>query len=205
MAHLPCFLVLTSLCSKSFKVDKFFFLFYVDAYVRGRFASLMKMYRAMSGPKHSGHNLHKIVKEKLGKRRLRETLTNVVSLLLISDCYSPLCSPLMRQRTMSQSLLPSMIHASAPLLHKLTCLLITSKQRTTPKAQQGIKTYQMVVWQQTILYWHITKEIFNGNLDFFPIKRMDIKSYVHHLSHTKLNDVRFPFFQYLYKIFWMDF
>lgn len=38
----------------------------------------MKIIRAVIGPKYDGKYLHRILEEKLGEKRLHETLTNVV-------------------------------------------------------------------------------------------------------------------------------
>ncbi|OMO74897.1 Patatin/Phospholipase A2-related protein [Corchorus olitorius] len=42
------------------------------------FAQTRKVIKALSGPKYDGKFLHSLVKEKLGEKRLRQTLTNVV-------------------------------------------------------------------------------------------------------------------------------
>ncbi|KAL5054088.1 hypothetical protein RYX36_034770 [Vicia faba] len=44
----------------------------------GLLGSVWKMFRSESGPKYDGKYLHSIVREKLGKIRLHETLTNII-------------------------------------------------------------------------------------------------------------------------------
>ena len=45
---------------------------------RWPFGFLTKIFKAIAGPRYSGNYLHELLREKLGKTRLHQTLTNVV-------------------------------------------------------------------------------------------------------------------------------
>lgn len=39
---------------------------------------MVNLWKALTGPQYDGQYLHKLIKEKLGERRLHQTLTSVV-------------------------------------------------------------------------------------------------------------------------------
>ncbi|CAN6466724.1 unnamed protein product [Victoria cruziana] len=142
----------------------------------GRFASLMKMYRAMRGPKYSGHSLHKIVKEKLGKRRLLETLTNIVIPTFDIRLLQPtVFSTYEAKNNVSKDafLYDICISTSAAPTY-LPAHYFETKDPVGGKRHFNLSDGGVAANNPTLLaVGDITKEIFSGNPDFFPIKPMD--------------------------------
>ncbi|XP_031498062.1 patatin-like protein 2 [Nymphaea colorata] len=142
----------------------------------GKFASLMKMYRAMRGPKYSGHNLHKIVKEKLGKRKLLETLTNVVIPTFDIRLLQPVVFSTYEAKTnvsKDASLSDICISTSAAPTYLPAHYFETKDSQGTTRhynlSDGGVAANNPCL----LAIGDITKEIFSGNPDFFPIKPMD--------------------------------
>ncbi|XP_052202513.1 patatin-like protein 2 [Diospyros lotus] len=142
----------------------------------GRFASIRNTFKSLNGPKYDGAYLHEIIKEKLGETRLHKTLTNIVIPTFdikhmqptIFSTYEVNNSPLLDAR-----LADICIGTSAAPTY------LPAYQFKNQDNQGNAREFNLIdggvaANNPTLLAINqVTKQIFNKNPDFFPIKAMD--------------------------------
>ncbi|KAF3776039.1 Patatin-like protein 2 [Nymphaea thermarum] len=143
---------------------------------RGPFPSLAKICRALVGPKYSGKNLHHIVRQNLGNKKLKETLTNVVIPTFDIKLLEPVVfSTYEVKNDVSKDVLLSDIcigTSAAPTY-------LPAHFFETKDSNGNIKSYNLADGgvaannPALLAIGDITTEIFSGNPDFFPIKPTD--------------------------------
>lgn len=133
------------------------------------------MYRAMTGPKYDGKYLHNIIKEKLGNTRLHQTLTNIVI---------PTFDIKRLQPTIFSSYEVNSYQNLDALLSDI-CIATSAAPTYLPahhfetKGPTGIvKEFNLIDGgvaannPSLVAIGEVTKQIFQGSPDFFPIKPM---------------------------------
>ncbi|KAB2629727.1 patatin-like protein 2 [Pyrus ussuriensis x Pyrus communis] len=120
------------------------------------FPKMTKIIKALSGPKYDGMYLHDLVGQKLGSKKLHQTLTNVVI-------------PTFDIKQLQPTIFSSYEVKSKPCfdaLHSDICIATSATylpahyfETTDPEGEFAIG--------------EVTKTIINGSEDFFPIKPMD--------------------------------
>ncbi|KAL3732813.1 hypothetical protein ACJRO7_022352 [Eucalyptus globulus] len=145
------------------------------------FAPATKMIKAVTGPKYDGKYLHKLVKEKLGNRRLHQTLTNVVIPTFdikslqptIFSSYEvkrkPSINALLSDICISTSAAPTYLPA-----HYFETQDSTGKIREFNLIDGGVAANNPTF----VAMGEVTKEIMGGSSDFFPIKPMDYRRFL---------------------------
>lgn len=143
---------------------------------KGPFASAVKMLKAISGPKYNGEYLHALVQEKLGEKLLQQTLTNVVIPAFdIKQLQPTIFSTYEVKKTPSLNahLSDICISTSAAPTYLPAYLFETKdpqgKVREFNLIDGGVAANNPAL----VAMGEVTKEIFRGNPDFFPIKPMD--------------------------------
>ncbi|XXG61025.1 hypothetical protein AAC387_Pa04g2785 [Persea americana] len=143
---------------------------------RGPFAPTVKFFKAISGPKYNGKYLHELVEDKLGKKKLHETLTNVVIPTFdikrlqptIFSSYEvkskPYLDALLSDICIGTSAAPTYLPA-----HHFKTIYSEGKEREFDLIDGGVAANNPAL----VAMGEVTKEVFRGNPDFFPIKPMD--------------------------------
>ncbi|CAA7401624.1 unnamed protein product [Spirodela intermedia] len=142
----------------------------------GIWGRIMKILRAIMGPKYNGKYLHQVVKEKLGSTRLHQAITNVVI-------------PTFDIKHLQPTIFSTYEVKSNPSLDALfsDICIATSAAPTylpahyfqTEAKQGGVREFNLVDGgvaannPALVAMGEVTKEIFRGNPDFFPIRPMD--------------------------------
>ncbi|CAA6664986.1 unnamed protein product [Spirodela intermedia] len=142
----------------------------------GIWGRIMKILRAIMGPKYNGKYLHQVVKEKLGSTRLHQAITNVVI-------------PTFDIKHLQPTIFSTYEVKSNPSLDALLSdiCIATSAAPTylpahyfqTEAKQGGVREFNLVDGgvaannPALVAMGEVTKEIFRGNPDFFPIRPMD--------------------------------
>ncbi|XP_058089057.1 patatin-like protein 2 [Magnolia sinica] len=142
----------------------------------GPFALIIKILKAVSGPKYNGKYLHGLLREKLGKTRLNQTLTNVVIPTFdikklqptIFSTYeiksSPGLNALLSDICIGSSAAPTYFPA-----HYFQTKDSLGKVRDFHLIDGGVAANNPAL----VAMGEVTKEVFRGNPNFFPIKPMD--------------------------------
>ncbi|CAK9151528.1 unnamed protein product [Ilex paraguariensis] len=143
---------------------------------RGMFASHRNRLNLLAGPKYDGKYLHQVVREKLGETRLHQTLTNVVI-------------PTFDIKTLQPTVFSTYEAKQYPFLNaRLSDICISTSAAPTylPAYHFNNNDNEGNVWEFNLIdggvaannpalvaISQITKEVFSGNSDFFPIKPID--------------------------------
>ncbi|XP_040997731.1 patatin-like protein 2 [Juglans microcarpa x Juglans regia] len=138
--------------------------------------AIMKIIRALAGPKYDGKYLHSLVREKLGNTRIQQTLTNVVI-------------PTFDLKRLQPTIFSSYEVNKNPSLNALlsdVCISTSAAPTYLPayyfetKDQEGkVREFHLTDGgvaannPALLAIGEVTKEIQRGNPDFFPIKPMD--------------------------------
>ncbi|KAI8554511.1 hypothetical protein RHMOL_Rhmol05G0104600 [Rhododendron molle] len=143
---------------------------------RSLFAYVTKVLRALSGPKYNGKYLHQIVKEKLGNVRLHQTLTNIVVPTFdikrlqptIFSSYevekNPSLDALLSDICIATSAAPTYLPA-----HYFETKDYSGRPREFNLVDGGVAANNPTL----VAIGEVTKEIYRGNSDFFPIKPVE--------------------------------
>ncbi|CAL5385182.1 unnamed protein product [Camellia sinensis] len=155
---------------KAFYLDQCPKIFPQESYP---FANATKVIRAISGPKYDGQYLHHLLKEKLGNRRLHQTLTNIVVPTFdikrlqptIFSTYevkkNPSLDALLSDICIATSAAPTYLPA-----HYFETKDFLGKARQFNLIDGGVAANNPTL----VAIAEVTKEINRGNCDFFPIK-----------------------------------
>ncbi|KAK1278474.1 hypothetical protein QJS04_geneDACA020843 [Acorus gramineus] len=143
----------------------------------GPTAAVQNLIEAITGPKYNGEYLHSLVRRLLGETRLDKTLTNVVIPTFDIKLLQPtifttynakteaLKNPLISDVCISTSAAPT--YLPAHLFEVKDTKLGTSRAYNLIDGGVSANNPTLVAISQ------VTKEIFQENSDFFPIKPMD--------------------------------
>ncbi|KAK1302500.1 hypothetical protein QJS10_CPB12g01500 [Acorus calamus] len=143
----------------------------------GLTAAAQNLIEAMKGPKYDGKYLHSLVRQLLGETRLDKTLANVVIPTFDIKLLQPtifttynakteaLKNPLISDVCISTSAAPT--YLPAHLFEVKDTKLGTSKAYNLIDGGVSANNPTLVAIS------HVTKEIFQKNSDFFPIKPME--------------------------------
>ncbi|XXG61029.1 hypothetical protein AAC387_Pa04g2788 [Persea americana] len=143
---------------------------------RGPFASSVKFLKAIIGPKYNGKYLRGLVKEKLGQTLLHQTLTNVVIPTFDIKKLQP--TIFSTYEVKSKSYLDAQLSdisigtSAAPTYlpaHHFETKNSEGKVREFDLIDGGVAANNPAL----VAIGEVTKEVFRGNPDFFPIKPMD--------------------------------
>ncbi|KAI4378157.1 hypothetical protein MLD38_015679 [Melastoma candidum] len=158
----------------------------------GLLAPIANEVRALSGPKYDGKYLHKVVKEKLGDRKLHQTITNVVIPTFdiktlrptIFSSYdaekNPSSDAFMLDICISTSAAPTYLPA-----HTFETKDLTGKIREFNLIDGGIAANNPTL----VAIGEVTRTIMGGSSDFFSIKPMDYARFWLTAGGTPLIDV----------------
>ncbi|XP_077213156.1 patatin-like protein 2 isoform X2 [Tasmannia lanceolata] len=142
----------------------------------GFLAPLIKIFKAITGPRYNGKYLHSLVKEKLGNTRLSQALTHVAiptfdikrlqpTIFSTYEAhYNPSLDALFSDITISTSAAPTYLPA-----HYFETMDSQGNVREFNLIDGGVAANNPAL----VAIGQVTKEIFRGNADFFPIKPMD--------------------------------
>ncbi|KAI4321538.1 hypothetical protein MLD38_034906 [Melastoma candidum] len=140
------------------------------------FAPIAKVMKALSGPKYDGKYLHKLVRQKLGERKLHQTITNVVIPTFdiknlqptIFSTYEvknkPSMNALMSDICISTSAAPTYLPA-----HYFNTKDSTGRSREFNLIDGGVAANNPTL----VAMGEVTKQIMRGSSDYFPIRPMD--------------------------------
>ncbi|XP_043710817.1 patatin-like protein 2 [Telopea speciosissima] len=143
---------------------------------RGMFASIGKLFKTMTGPKYDGKYLHSVIREKLGERRLNQTLTSVVIPTFdIKNLQPTIFSTyeVSHDPTMNAKLSDICIGTSAAPTYLPTYYFKNEDKdgnvREFNLTDGGVAANNPAL----CAIGEITKQVTKKNPDFFPIKPMD--------------------------------
>ncbi|KAF8377525.1 hypothetical protein HHK36_030907 [Tetracentron sinense] len=154
---------------------------------RGLLASAQKLFKAVTGPKYDGKYLHSIVKEKLGEKRLNQTLTNIViptfdikrlqptifssyEVLLLLPLY---LSPVKTTPSLDAPLSDICIGTSAAPTY-LPAYFFKNQDKEGNVREFNLTDGGVAANNPALVaISEVTKQLFRQNPDFFPIKPMD--------------------------------
>ncbi|CAA2977793.1 patatin 2 [Olea europaea subsp. europaea] len=132
-----------------------------------------KLLKSIVGPKYDGEYLHKVIREKLGDSRLHETLTNVVIPTFDIENLQPIVF----------SKYQAVRNPSLDVRLSDICIGTSAAPTYLPayyfKNQGYVREFNLVDGgvaannPTLVAINQITKQILDGNPDFFPIKPMD--------------------------------
>ncbi|CAA3031689.1 patatin 2 [Olea europaea subsp. europaea] len=132
-----------------------------------------KLLKSIVGPKYDGEYLHKVIREKLGDSRLHETLTNVVIPTFDIENLQPIVfSKYQAVRNPSLDVRLSDIcigTSAAPTYLPAYYFMNQGYVREFNLVDGGVAANNPTL----VAINQITKQILDGNPDFFPIKPMD--------------------------------
>ncbi|XP_030481946.2 patatin-like protein 2 [Cannabis sativa] len=143
---------------------------------RCSFGGIIQSIKSLMGPKYDGKYLHKLLKEKLGDLRLHQTLTNLIIPTFDIKRLQPTVFStyeVKRNSSLDAKLSDICIGTSAAP----TYLPAHSFQTQTPNGQ--LREFHLIDGgvlannPALVAINEVSKEIFQGNLDFFPIKPME--------------------------------
>lgn len=145
------------------------------------FGSAMKKFRAIAGPKYDGKYLHSIIKEKLGNIRLHQTLTNIVIPTFDIKRLQPtiFSSYEVKSKTSLDALLSDICIATsaAPTYlpaHYFETEDSMGKVREFNAIDGGVAANNPAL----VAIGAVSKQIIQGNPDFFPIKPMNYDKFL---------------------------
>ncbi|XP_056177304.1 patatin-like protein 2 [Syzygium oleosum] len=145
------------------------------------FKAVTKIIKAVAGPKYDGKYLHKLVREKLGDKRLHQTLTNVVIPTFhikslqptIFSSYQVMKDPsvdaLLSDICISTSAAPTYL-----LAYKFETKCPTGKVREFNLIDDGVAANNPTL----VAMGEVTKTIMGGSSDFFPIEQMHYRRFL---------------------------
>ncbi|XP_042495719.1 patatin-like protein 2 [Macadamia integrifolia] len=143
---------------------------------RGPFSAIANLFKTITGPKYDGKYLHKIIKEKLGTRRLSQTLTSVVIPTFDIRQLQPTIFSSYEVRndpTMNAQLSDICISTSAAPTY-LPTYYFKDEDKEGNIREFNLTDGGVAANNPTLLaISEITKQAFKKNQDFFPIKPMD--------------------------------
>ncbi|KAM6550091.1 hypothetical protein CsatB_021767 [Cannabis sativa] len=143
---------------------------------RCSFGGIIQSIKSLMGPKYDGKYLHKLLKEKLGDLRLHQTLTNLIIPTFDIKRLQPTVFStyeVKRNSSLDAKLSDICIGTSAAP----TYLPAHSFQTQTPNGQ--LREFHLIDGgvlannPALVAINEVSKEIFQGNPDFFPIKPME--------------------------------
>lgn len=148
---------------------------------RGPFASLSNTIKELSGPKYNGKYLHGIIREKLGKTRLHQTLTNVVIPTYDIKRLQPTIFSTFKIRSMPSLDAPlsdiCIGTSAAPTYLPPHCFETKDSQGTVREfnlIDGGVAANNPAL----VAMREVTKEVIKGNPDFFPIQSTDYRRFL---------------------------
>ncbi|KAH9692563.1 Patatin-like protein 2 [Citrus sinensis] len=140
------------------------------------FGSATKLIKSLTGPKYDGKYLHRLVKEKLGDKKLHETLTNVVIPTFDIKNLQPtiFSSYEMKQNPSLDASLSDICVATsaAPTYlpaHSFETKDCTGKVRSFDLIDGGVAANNPTL----VALNEVTKEINRGSSDYYAINAMD--------------------------------
>lgn len=140
------------------------------------FPHVIKIIKSLVGPKYDGKYLHRLVREKLGDKKLHQTLTNVVIPTFdIKNLQPTIFSSFeIKKKPSFDALLSdiSIATSAAPTYfpaHYFETEDAEGKVREFNLIDGGVAANNPTL----VAIGEVTKEIIKGSSDFFPIKPMD--------------------------------
>ncbi|KAK1302780.1 hypothetical protein QJS10_CPB12g01571 [Acorus calamus] len=142
----------------------------------GPFASTIKTFKALAGPKYNGSYLHEVIKAILGDLRLHQTLTNVVIPTFDIKRLQPTIFSTFETKTetsLDARLSDICISTSAAPTY------LPAHQFQTTDSEGKVREFNLIDGgvaannPALVAISEVTKQIFKGNRDFFPIKPTD--------------------------------
>ncbi|XP_077213526.1 patatin-like protein 2 [Tasmannia lanceolata] len=144
--------------------------------IRGPLSSVTMILKEICGPKYNGKYLHGLVEEKLGKTCLHQTLTNVVIPTFDIKRLQPTIFSsyeVKNNQFLDAQLSDICISTSAAPTY------LPAHYFKTKDDQGNVRDFNLIDGgvaannPALVAMGEVTKEIFRGNTDFFPIKPMD--------------------------------
>ncbi|KAG9450951.1 hypothetical protein H6P81_010916 [Aristolochia fimbriata] len=148
--------------------------------LRCPFASIANLWKAISGPKYDGKYLHGIVKKILGDKKLNQTVTRVVIPTfdikqlqpVIFSSYEP--DPSMNNALLSDICISTSAAPTYLPAHSFLSEYAPGKHREFNLIDGGVAANNPTL----VAMGEVTKQIFEENPDFFPIKPLDYKRFL---------------------------
>ncbi|XP_038974236.1 patatin-like protein 2 isoform X2 [Phoenix dactylifera] len=142
----------------------------------GPLGQAAKILRAISGPRYNGKYLHEIVRRKLGNTKLRQTLTNVVIPTFDIKRLQPtiFSSYEVKNNSSLDALLSDICIGTSAAPTYLPSYFFQTKD-----SDGSVREFNLIDGgvaannPALVAMGEVTKEVFKGNPDFFPIKPMD--------------------------------
>ncbi|KAM0952532.1 putative patatin-like phospholipase domain, Acyl transferase/acyl hydrolase/lysophospholipase [Dioscorea sansibarensis] len=143
----------------------------------GLLGEAFNIFKRLGGPKYNGTYLHKIIKEKLGNSKLHETLTNIVIPTFDIKQLQPTIFSSYEVKSNNSSMDANLSDicistSAAPTYlpaHYFQTKNSEGKTRDFNLVDGGVAANNPAL----VAMKEVTKQIFKGNQDFFPIKPMD--------------------------------
>uniref|UniRef100_A0A5B6YTJ6 Patatin n=1 Tax=Davidia involucrata TaxID=16924 RepID=A0A5B6YTJ6_DAVIN len=140
------------------------------------FPYVTNIMKSLYGPKYDGKYLHSIVKEKLGKTRLHQTLTNVaIPTFDIKRLHPTIFSTYeVKNKPSLDALLSDICIATSAAPTYLPAHYFETKDPAGKVREFNLIDGGVVANNPTLVaIGEVTKQIMKGNPDFFPIKKID--------------------------------
>ncbi|KAK6130927.1 hypothetical protein DH2020_035329 [Rehmannia glutinosa] len=143
----------------------------------GLFGLITKTLKSVGGPKYDGEYLHQVIREKLGETRLHETLTNVVIPTFDIKNLQPTIFSTYEAKEMSSSLDARLsdicIGTSAAPTYLPAYYFKNLDKKGNPREFNLIDGGVAANNPALVAISQVTKQIFDKNPEFFPIKPTD--------------------------------
>ncbi|KAJ0984740.1 hypothetical protein J5N97_003096 [Dioscorea zingiberensis] len=143
----------------------------------GYLGGVLKLFKFLGGPKYNGKYLHKIIKERLGNLKIHQTLTNIVIPAFDIKQLQPTIFSSYEVKnnnsSMDAELSDICISTSAAPTY------LPAHYFQTKDSEGNIREFNLIDGgvaannPALVAMTEVTKQIFKGNPDFFPIKPMD--------------------------------
>ncbi|KAG6672173.1 hypothetical protein I3842_16G045200 [Carya illinoinensis] len=144
---------------------------------RGLFGAIRKVFRSLRGPKYDGKYLHRILRKKLGEIRLRDTLTNVVIPTFDIKYMQPTIFTsyeAKKDSRLNARLSDICIGTSAAPTYLPAHYFKNQDCEGSNICEFNLIDGGVAANNPALLAINeVTKQIFDANPDFFPIKPMD--------------------------------
>ncbi|XP_022876078.1 patatin-like protein 2 isoform X1 [Olea europaea var. sylvestris] len=143
---------------------------------KGLLGLFEKLLKSIVGPKYDGEYLHKVIREKLGDTRLHETLTNVVIPTFDIENLQPIVFSkyqAVRNPSLDVRLSDICIGTSAAPTYLLAYYFKNQIKQGYVQEFNLVDGGVAANNPTLVAINQITKQILDGNPDFFPIKPMD--------------------------------
>ncbi|GLU04309.1 hypothetical protein SLE2022_214630 [Rubroshorea leprosula] len=143
---------------------------------RGLWGKARKVLKSLAGPKYDGKYLHRLVRESLGEKRLHDALAHVVIPTFDIKCLQPVIFSsyeVKRSPCLDAQLSDICIGTSAAPTY------LPAYYFKNVDYQGNVREYHLVDGRiaannpTLVAITQVTKQIFDENPDFFPIKPMD--------------------------------